>query len=329
MKSGHHKPNQQYLLRSIVSDLKNANSKMDLDEILVLLPDVIEELLPDIISKIKLSNRTFSPIEFRLRELRMKRKRGEIQEQFENLEDSDPELIISASKAALNEISDGSSIYHSALGINSNLVPFQYREKQLVPNVINTSSVGDEYYETRNRHGGSKEQGLFYEHEVTSLNMKQEMWKPLNTPLPRPSILQGPLQKAQTKTSLREFLTLDDILDVDHLIISRSLQPDEIDLAIRVLSDDIKRRNEKYDSDCIQELYRGNDMIPANHRLIKPSKGDKMGKIKEGMRAILLDEYVRLRKIINNEFLNAQISYEEYEKRIGHYVRQVSESWPK
>ncbi|MDE1769370.1 MAG: hypothetical protein KGI28_02295 [Thaumarchaeota archaeon] len=331
MKKTSHRPNQQYLLRSIVSDLQSANSDMGVDEILSLIPDAIEELLPKILFGIRLSKRTFSPYEFRLREMRIHRKRGMLQERFEHLEESDPELIISASRAALNEITDSASVYYGTHHLtNSNVLPIEYNVQNEMMYAARSSITETESYHIARKYDISKEivtpirKTKF---KTASFSLEEEISRP-NQGLPKIHTLHGVLQKVQAKTSASEFLAIEDMLDIDHLTKSRKLEPSEISLTNKILSDDIKRRNDKYDCDCVDELYKNSEIIPISQRLTKPNKNDKIAKIKEGVRAIILDEYVRFKKIKNAEFLDGKINYDEYQEKITQYVRQVAEAWP-
>jgi predicted transcriptional regulator len=101
------------------------------------------------------------------------------------------------------------------------------------------------------------------------------------------------------------------------------------DLILNILDKDIKLRNEKFNVDCIKDLYFGQELLPEEMRVARPKENDVKELIKEKLRAIVLHEYRRLYRLTTFEFINGKISYEECMKKTEDYDRNAINLFPR
>jgi hypothetical protein len=87
-----------------------------------------------------------------------------------------------------------------------------------------------------------------------------------------------------------------------------------------ILSDDIKLRNRKFKTNCLDELYRDNDILPTELRIKRPSSTDIVDKIYENLKAIIVHEYKRLYDQYGEQFINGQITYDMYIQKTDRYA---------
>lgn len=123
-----------------------------------------------------------------------------------------------------------------------------------------------------------------------------------------------------------EFETSIDFLSLYHIyqimrIMEFSLDQDDVlNRIFDTLDTDIKRRNKTYRINCIDELYRGDDALPQELRVSKPSESDISGRIYESLRAVILHEYTRLHSQYGQQFINGQITYDDYIQTTDRYA---------
>lgn len=105
------------------------------------------------------------------------------------------------------------------------------------------------------------------------------------------------------------------LYDIYRIIALLQLYPDdeqvinEIDEALR---SDIKIRNQESKSDCIKELFRGDDQLPDELRLRPANAFDILAVHRQRIRAIILDEYRRLQAEAGQKFVKGEITYAVY-----------------
>jgi hypothetical protein len=125
-----------------------------------------------------------------------------------------------------------------------------------------------------------------------------------------------------------QILSFDDIQRINRLL---RLTDDEAVLSevLSVLDMDLKLRSEKFHVDCIQELYRGEDLLPQNMRAPRPRQGYLKDLIYEKIRAIVLHEYGRLHRLTALEFIDGKIAYDEYVNKTREYAIIASRIYPR
>ncbi len=99
---------------------------------------------------------------------------------------------------------------------------------------------------------------------------------------------------------------------------------DQVDVLYKInniLSDDIKRRNKLYRTDCIGELYRGDDSLPEEQQVYYPSGSNISDKINQSLKAIIVHEYKRVHTQYGQQFVNNQIPYDTYIQTTDRYSR--------
>jgi hypothetical protein len=123
-------------------------------------------------------------------------------------------------------------------------------------------------------------------------------------------------------------LTFGDIHEINRL--SRHLpSPDTLteifDLVEKYLTD----LKSKFDIDCIEELYRYENLLPLKYHTSRPRSRDTVGLIQEKIKAIVLYEYRKLIRIEGLKFIEGKIDYAEYMRKIEEYTKNADESYPK
>lgn len=86
-----------------------------------------------------------------------------------------------------------------------------------------------------------------------------------------------------------------------------------------ILSNDIKRRNRTYRTNCIGELYQGDKSLPEELQVRHPSSSNISNKIYESLKAIIVHEYKRLHNQYGQQFINNQITYDNYIQTTSRY----------
>jgi hypothetical protein len=100
------------------------------------------------------------------------------------------------------------------------------------------------------------------------------------------------------------------------------ISPDQADVLNKIfdiLNIDIKKRNRTYHINCIDELYRGDDSLPEELRVSKPSNSNISDGIWESLKAVILHEYKRLHNQYGQQFINGQITYDNYIQTTNRY----------
>jgi hypothetical protein len=105
------------------------------------------------------------------------------------------------------------------------------------------------------------------------------------------------------------------------------------DHIFKILNMDIELRDRNYKifgEGCIEHLHRLESAL-SNHLHNSHSKGNsnKLELIKERLRAVILHEHARLLRESGLKFINGEISYDEYLKRMREYSIDASKLWPK
>ena len=95
-----------------------------------------------------------------------------------------------------------------------------------------------------------------------------------------------------------------------------------------ILESNINLRGKIFGINWIEELYRDEKLLPEDLRFSKPELDDVKGLIREEIRAIILDEYVRLHKLVSSEFLKGKITYKDYIERTARDSKDASKLWP-
>lgn len=95
-----------------------------------------------------------------------------------------------------------------------------------------------------------------------------------------------------------------------------------------LIEEDLQIRRSEYKIDCMSELYRDENLLPAYLRITRPlHNSDKTIIIKEKIRAILLGEYAMLYTYANKDFREQRITYKEYLARTNEYTNYANELW--
>jgi hypothetical protein len=131
-------------------------------------------------------------------------------------------------------------------------------------------------------------------------------------------------------TSLRKIkekkqLGFEDIREIHSLLevtVDRSLKK-----ISELLEQEIMLRNRKYKSSCVEELYEDEKFIPPKFHLEKPRLHDLKGRIKQALRAIVLNEYKLCCNLESTKFLDKQVSYKSYLETTNHYTKLAIELW--
>lgn len=121
-------------------------------------------------------------------------------------------------------------------------------------------------------------------------------------------------------------LTFDKIQKINERL--KSSDTTTLNEALGVLETDMKLRRELYGSDCLEELYHSEDLLPQNLHTPKPRPGHIVDLIYERMRVIILSEYRRLHRLAGLEFINKKITYDDYVQRSERYAIDASKIWP-
>ena len=116
-----------------------------------------------------------------------------------------------------------------------------------------------------------------------------------------------------------DFLSLYYIYQIIRIMQISLDQDDVLNKIFDTLNIDIKRRNKTYRINCIDELYLGDDALPEELRVSKPSKSDILDRIYESLKAVILHEYKRLHNQYGQQFINGQITYDNYIKTTNRY----------
>jgi hypothetical protein len=138
--------------------------------------------------------------------------------------------------------------------------------------------------------------------EVSAKNTEGIKESPSNT-------LQEMDEAFETPTYL---LSLYNIYQIIRIIETSRNQIEMLNKAFEIISDDITRRNKLYRTDCVKELYQGDDSLPEEQQLRRPSRFELLGQINQSLKAIILHEYKRLHSHCGQQFINNQITYETY-----------------
>jgi hypothetical protein len=124
---------------------------------------------------------------------------------------------------------------------------------------------------------------------------------------------------------VEEFEISNDFLSLYHIyqiIRIMEISPDQADVLNKIfdiLNIDIKKRNRTYHINCIDELYRGDDSLPEELRVSKPSNSNISDGIWESLKAVILHEYKRLHNQYGQQFINGQITYDNYIQTTNRY----------
>lgn len=110
----------------------------------------------------------------------------------------------------------------------------------------------------------------------------------------------------------KDFLSLYHIYQIIRIMEISPGQADVLNKIFDILDIDIRKRNRTYRINCIDELYRGDDSLPEELRVGKPSKSSISDSIYESLKAIIVHEYKRLHSQYGQQFINDQITYEMY-----------------
>jgi len=124
-----------------------------------------------------------------------------------------------------------------------------------------------------------------------------------------------------------QILSFDDIQKINELL---RFTDDEVILneVLSVLDMDLKLRRKKFHVNCIEELYRGEDLLPQNMRTPRPRQSYFKDLIYEKIRAIVLHEYRRFHRLTSLEFIEGKISYHEYVRKTREYAVIASRLYP-
>ncbi len=132
----------------------------------------------------------------------------------------------------------------------------------------------------------------------------------------------------ETTFSPLEFLTeveeetnhLFSLYDIYRIITFLYLYPEDSNLTMKIdeaIRNDIKNRNRESRSDCLEELYRGDDQLPEELRVPFPKSSDFGGITVQRIKAIIIDEYQRLQNEVAQKFTNGEITYHEFVQAEG------------
>jgi len=120
-------------------------------------------------------------------------------------------------------------------------------------------------------------------------------------------------------------LSFDDIRKIEKVVTTED--ENTLDNILDILEKDVELRRKLYDTDPIKELYYGEEYFPNNLRLSHPRPDDIKGLIYEKIRALILHEYGRLHIFTGFKFINGEITYDEYRKRVRWYFETAHSLW--
>jgi hypothetical protein len=116
-----------------------------------------------------------------------------------------------------------------------------------------------------------------------------------------------------------DFLSLHHIYQIMRIMEISADRPDLLNKVFDILEIDIRRRNKTYRINCTNELYRGDDSLPEELRVGRPSRSNISGRIYESLKAIILHEYKRLHSQYGEQFIDDKITYEMYINTTNRY----------
>jgi hypothetical protein len=130
---------------------------------------------------------------------------------------------------------------------------------------------------------------------------------------------------ADVGTESDHFLSFHDIYRIIALI---CLYPDDEQIIFKVdelVRNDIKLRNRDSKSDCLDELYRGDERLPEELRVQRPKFSDIRGMTLQRIRAIILNQYQRLQSEAGQKFIKDEITYDAYVQAENKYAMYANE----
>jgi hypothetical protein len=134
--------------------------------------------------------------------------------------------------------------------------------------------------------------------------------------------------RLKQKIESGQLLTLSDIQEINRLLQhlpSQNMTIELFDFLEKYLADLKNRSNIDY----IEEIYRYENLLPSKHRISRPRSKHAVDLIQEKIRAIILCEYRRLIRLEGSRFIEGEIDYAEYMRRIEEYTKEAGESYPK
>ncbi len=135
------------------------------------------------------------------------------------------------------------------------------------------------------------------------------------------------LEEIREKVRGRQPLSFDDIGKVNRVL--EFADEDCLDEILKLLDGDVRLRREIFGVDCVKELYRGDDVLPQELRTSPPDPRSVEELIHERTRAILTHEYERLHRLAGLDFINGEISYDDYVKRTERYAIEAGRLHPR
>lgn len=130
------------------------------------------------------------------------------------------------------------------------------------------------------------------------------------------SILQEIIDEYEAST---DFLSLYNIYQIIRILQTSQDQVNVLNNIYNTISSDVKKRNRTYRTNCIDELYRGDEALPEELRLSKSSSSSISDRISESLKAIILHEYKSLHNHCGKQFIDNQINYDNYIQTTNRY----------
>jgi len=136
------------------------------------------------------------------------------------------------------------------------------------------------------------------------------------------------LEEINEKLETQQTLSFEDLQKINR-VLEFAYDITTLNEIHRVLESDIKLRKEKFNVDCLKELYRDEDLLPSKMRTPRPKPDEIESLIHEKIRAIILHEYRRLHRLAGLEFIKGKITYDEYIKKTQRYAFDASKLFPR
>ncbi len=165
----------------------------------------------------------------------------------------------------------------------------------------------------------TKEAPLDYTHSVLTREIPARNTKAIKT---SPSQV---LREIDEESSSSHLLSLYNIYQIIRVMESSYNQDTILNEISNIVNNDIKVRNKVSGTSCIDELYQGNEFLPEELQIQRPSSHNIIDKIFETLRAIIVHEYKRRHDQYGQQFIKGQITHDMYIQTTNKYATDADE----
>lgn len=134
------------------------------------------------------------------------------------------------------------------------------------------------------------------------------------------------VKEINKKVKKGDLLSLEDIKKINRKLEEMGDQS-TLQEILDLLEKEIEMRNEEFNVNCVEELYRGNELLPQNLRTPRPKSNNLKSLVNEKIRAILLNEYRNFHRTTNRDFEEGKITYDEFIERTRRYAKNVNKEY--